>query len=323
VNTGLDDLIVAVAAGGLPGSLREFPEDPVPEPQALELVRATERLGLVGFLLASIRNGRLALPPVAVEALDEAQLYETTTRLYLEQELLPIGMLLDEADIEFRVLDGCAVAHLDYRDSDVRAVTRLDLLVHPRDLGRAAQVLRRRGWRPPRDTESHAGRGVPLVGPSGPRLVLHDTLDASPESNVDLHELWADADPFVLSGRRLKALGSEQRLLHVSTLAHGPDDQLTLLPHRDLAEMVLFGQWRRGRLMELASSWSLQRVLADAVDTAWRRLAIADVTRLSVWAQAYHAEPRPHTRRRAAGGSEEGVRGWYWARPRARLSPRP
>jgi len=119
VTAAVDDLLIAAAAGGLPGSLREFPELPLPAPQALDVVREAELLGIAGFMLAAVTSGGLALPPVAVEALDEAQLRESTTRLYLEQELVSVSGLLDEADIETRVLGGCAVAHLDYRDPDV------------------------------------------------------------------------------------------------------------------------------------------------------------------------------------------------------------
>ena len=316
----IDDLLVAVAAGGLPGSLREFPETPVPEPRALELVRAAERLGIAGFMRLAVRSGALSLPPLAVAALDEAQSQESTTRLYLEQELISVTGRLDDAEIESRVLDGCAAAHLDYRDPEVRAVTRLDLLVQPRTLGRAAEVLRRGGWRPPKVTDGRTGRGVALVAPSGPRLVLHDSLDGVPDLSVDLPQLWADGDPFTVSGRRLKALGSEQRLLHTSTLALDPDEALSLVPQRDLVEMVLFGEWRRPRLLDLAASWHAEGVLAGAVHTAWQRLAIADVTGLSVWAEGYRAEARRNPRRHPVGSSDQRQSNRAWARLRTRLA---
>lgn len=316
----VDDLLVAAAAGGLPGSLCEFPETPLPESQALELVRAAARLGVAGFALAAVRSGGLTLPPVAMEALGLARSHEATTRLYLEQELGSVSGLLDDAEIEFRVLDACAVAHLDYRDPDVRAVPRLDLLVHPRSLGRATEVLRRRRWRPPKVSDGRGEHGVALVGPSGPRLVLHDDVAGAAELSVDLGQLWADGDPFSLGGRKLKALGSEQRLLHVSTRALDPDEALSLVPQRDLVEMVLFGEWRRPRLMDLAVSWNAQEVLASAVRASWHRLAIADVTGLSVWAEGYRPEPRRSPRRHPAGGPDQRERRRSWAMLRGRTT---
>jgi hypothetical protein len=319
VSTGVDDLLVTVAAGGLPGSLREFPDAELPDAEAVELVRAAAHHGIAGFMLASVRECRLRLPPSAIEALHHAQLQEWTTRLYVEQELLSVSGLLDAAEIDFRVLDACAVAHLDYRDPDVRAVTRLDLLVHPRTIGPAADVLRRCGWRPPKVPDGRIG-GVAFVGPSGPRLVLHDDIDATSEMSVDLGQVWADGDPMVVSGRKIKALGSEQRLLYTSALAVDADEAMALLPQRDLAEMVLFGAWRRRRLMDLAVSWNAEQVLAGAVDAAWRRLAIADVTNLSVWAEGYRAEARKNLRRHSAGGSDQRAHGRSWAMLRARLT---
>jgi hypothetical protein len=317
----LDDLLVAVAAAGLPGSLREFPEAALPEQQALDLVHVAERLGLAGFMLLAVRSCGLCLPPIAIEALDEAQLRESTTRLYLEQELVSVCRLLDEAEIECRVLDGGAVGHLDYRDPEVRAVTRLDLLVHPRALGRAAEVLRRSGWRTPRDSTGRPERGVGLVGPSGPRLVLHDDIDGVPGLSVDVRQLWADGDPFTVGRRKLKALGSEQRLIHASTLALDADEARSLLPQRDLVEMALFGEWRRPRLMDLAFAWNAQGVLAEAVATAWRRLAIADVTGLSVWAEGQQADARRSAgRHNGSAGPDPRARGRSWGSLRTGLA---
>jgi hypothetical protein len=316
-----DDLLVAAAAGGLPGSLREFPEAPLPEARALEVVDAAERFGIAGFLLAAVRSGDLSLAPVAVDALVEARSHESTTRLYLEQELQSVSGLLEDAEIESRVLGGCAAAHLDYRDREVRAVRRLDLLVPPRTLGRAAEVLRRRGWRPPKAPDGQAVGGVELVGPSGPRLVIDDDLGI-PGTSVDSSRLWADGDPFSVSGRKLKALGSEQRLLHTAVLALDPDESQSLVPQRDLVEMVLFGEWRRARLMDLAAAWNAEDTLARAVRASWQRLAIADVTGLSVWAEGYRPEARK-PRRYPAGAPAQPTRSGSWWKLRTRLANNP
>jgi hypothetical protein len=83
--------------------------------------------------------------------------------------------------------------------------------------------------------------------------------------------------------------------------------------------MVLFGEWRRPRLMDLVASWNAQALLAGAVRAAWQRLAIADVTGLSVWAEGYRPEVR-RPRRHPAGAPDERKRSGSWAKLRTRLA---
>ena len=49
---------------------------------------------------------------------------------------------LNAAGIEFRVLKGCATAHLDYPDPSLRLTSDVDLLVRQGQLGAATEVLR-------------------------------------------------------------------------------------------------------------------------------------------------------------------------------------
>jgi hypothetical protein len=319
VTAAVEDLAVALAARGLPGSLRELPVEPLPDERALQFVREASRLGMAGFMLTAVRDGELPLSATALDALVVAQLHESTTRVYLEQELVAVTGLLDDAGIESRVLEGCAVANIDYRDTALRAVTSIDLLVQPQDLRPAAEVLRRRGWRPPRSADREPRGAVALVGPTGPRLALHASIGAALGLSVDLQHLWSDGDQFVVNGRRLKALGGAQRLLHASTLALDGEGTPLLVRQRDLAEMVLFGDWRRRRLMDLATAWNAQDVLANAVRTAWRRLAIADVTALSVWAEHYRPGPRKKVRPGPSLVPAAGANIGSWAMVRRRL----
>jgi hypothetical protein len=311
----LDELVIAVSAVGLPGSLRELPGYELPEQQARELVEAAERQHLAGVTLASAQAGDLRLPPSAFEALADVHVREMTTCLRLEYALLVVTALLDEAGIESRVLDGSAVAHLDYQDPALRTFPQLDLLMRPGDIVRAVHVLRRDGWQP---AEPETGRRrsesvTSLTGPDQLRLDLHTTLDRAPgELTVDIDELWSEGQEFVLGERRLTALDSEHRLLDaccraVTAGSHPPP----LVIERDIAEMVLFGGWKHGRLMKLASAWRAQAVLAQAVRSAWQHLAIADVTTLSVWAQGYRPPGRQQRPRRlavTAGGPS--LRSW-------------
>jgi hypothetical protein len=294
VTAPLEDLVLAVAAVGLAGSLRELPEQELPDHEARALVAATERYRIAGVALASAQTGALRLPTAAVQTLAEIHTREMTTCLQLEHALLSASDLLEEAGIDFRVLDGSAVAHLDYPDPALRGFPMLELLMRPADLDRAVQLLQYNGWRQVTTAPAVRRRdGVrTLSGPGGLRLDLRTTVGgASLGSTIKLHELWADGEEFGLAGRRLTALGREQRVLETAWQATAIDSPAALVSQRDLAEMVLFGDWNHSRLMRLATSWNALAVLADAVRSTWQRLAIADVTGLSVWARGYRPAP--------------------------------
>jgi hypothetical protein len=318
VSAPLEDLVISAAAGGIPGSLRELPHQELPEKQAHELVEAAQHHQLAGVMLASVQAGELRLPAVATEALVDAHVREMTTCLHLEHELLDVTALFEAAGIESRVLDGTAVAHLDYQDPTLRAFTHLELLVRAADLGRATELLRRSGWR-----ATPAGEGLvrstTLVAPSNVRLDLHTTVERAPGGlNVNVQELWSEGQDFLVGPQRLTALDSEQRLLHAccDAMSGGSPPAPVLL--RDIVEMALFGRWSHTRVLGLAASWKAQSVLAQAVLAAWQRLAIADVTGLSVWAQGYRPPFRSQQLPRDKGtGVTLAARPTSWARFRA------
>jgi hypothetical protein len=294
VTASLDDLVVALAAAGLPGSLRTLPEEELSESLGDQLVAAAERLLLAGMVVASVQAGKLRLPPRALAAMIAAQDRETATRRRLEQQLPAATARLEQAGIEARVVDGSAVAYLDYPDPSLRAVPSLDLLVLPTESDAAIAALRRDGWHPLPSRSSGRLPEAALIHPSDVRLNLRTTVDPGLRGlSVRVSELWTDAQEFVIGSRQLRALGSEQRLLQASCSVAAGGSPPLLVYQRDLVEMILFGGWEHRRLMRLATSWRALPVLAHTVRTAWRRLAIADVTGLSVWAEAYSPSPTP------------------------------
>ncbi|MGY1739543.1 MULTISPECIES: nucleotidyltransferase family protein [unclassified Blastococcus] len=281
-----EEVLTAVVAVGLPGSLCEPPRDELSEQEAAALVAIARRHRIAGMVLASVRAGGLRLPPAAVRALLALHGPEVAGSRRLESELVWVAGVLDGVGIGSRVLGDVALVRLDYRDSALRAVAAIELLVRPADINQAIQVLRGRGW------QAHPDRhgGAMLDSPAGLRLECHTTVHPMPPGvTVDGQALWGDRRELRIGDRKLVALGEEQRLLHACCRAAGDDPgPARLLRQRDVAEAVLFGAWDRARLMRLAVSWNAEEVLAHAVRTAWQRLAIADVTGLSVWAGAGH-----------------------------------
>jgi hypothetical protein len=311
----VDDLLVAVAAVGLPGSLCELPQRELPEREARALVDAVARHEIAGVALASAQAGQLRLARPGLKALADVHVREMAGCLHTEHALLSAITVLDEQSIETRVLDGIATAHLDYHDPAWRSFRDPDVLVRSSDLRRAHDALERSGWRPPRRLRDDAWRGATLVGPAGVHLTLHTSIECQPDHRaVEGPELWADAQAFSVGQHVLKALGPEQRLLHACCRAASAATP-PLVVQRDVAEMVLFGDVDYARLMELAISWQAQAAMAHAIRAAWNRLSIADVTSLSVWAEKYLAsrsgsKPRRETTAaRAAAAAARPLRG--------------
>jgi hypothetical protein len=304
----MEDLVLAAAATGLPGSLRTLPSQEVSIEDALVLVAAAERHGIAGMVLAAVQRGELLLPAEALDALVETHARQMDTCLRLEDGLLSVTALLEGTGIETRVLAGTAVAHLDYPDPALRAFHRLDLLVRAADLQGAAEILCRRGWLRSGLQEPGARHEIVLVSPAGLALELQATLpDVPADVRINVSDFWNESQEFHLGGRRLRALGAEQRLLHISCCAVR-DDATSLVAQRDLVEIALFGTWVFSHLVALASSWNAHLVLARAIRAAWQRLAIADVIALSVWADSYRTTSgRPQPRRESGTGAPRVV----------------
>ncbi|CCG01321.1 nucleotidyltransferase family protein [Blastococcus saxobsidens] len=291
-----DDVLTAVAAAGLPGSLRELPQREIHEPLAGDLVAAVRPHRLAGLLLGTVQREELVLPPAATAALAETHTQDMATCLRLEHALLSVAELLDQAGVPFRVLGGTAAAQLQYRDPAMRPFHRLSLLVQPPQLPDATELLRGTGWTE-RPSDAAAVPGTTLTGPTGLRLDLHDALPMPvPGVEVDPAGLWGEGREFRLGGRSLRTLADEERLLHACGMVVAGSS--SLVAHRDLAELVLFGEWLQPRLMHLSKVWNAHALLARAVTSVWRRFALADVTALSVWAEGWQSSTQTSPYRR-------------------------
>ena len=148
-----------------------------------------------------------------------------------------------------------------------------------------------------RGTTAASARASRSSAPADLELDLHRTFAMGPFGlTVDLDDLWADGQEFQLAGTTLTALAADERLLHACYHASLGDYPPRLLPHRDVAEMLLYGERDEDRLLKLARSWGGEAVVARAVSTAWELFDIADVTALSAWASRYRSNARDRSR---------------------------
>jgi hypothetical protein len=292
-------LVAAVATYGLLGSAHEFPAEPLPDAEFETLFDQCLTQRLTGALVKCIASGRLPATEAQAERASEAHFVALCHCLELESMLLQVVELFDAAGVEHRVLKGSATAHLDYADPAQRTFADVDLLVRSEDFDKTTALLVRHGYQRPvaeirPGFDRRFGKGCTLTSESGYELDLHRTFVTGPFGLlVRLGDLWADATPWMLAGRRpLYALGREQRLLHACYHAALGDREPRIVPQRDIAGLVLSDDLDEVRVRELAYAWRAEYVVARAISMTWQTLALADETALTAWAKRYQPDQR-------------------------------
>lgn len=242
---------------------------------AAGLVAMAQSEGVLGPLL-------VALPETAVELREQSLAQHERTLLWcleLELRLLEVKQWFEEADgVEFRVLKGPAVSHLDEPDPALRSFADLDLLIHPRDMDRAISVLTEHGVErriPQRRPgfDRRFAKGVGMRCSDGIEIDIHRTLCGGALGfRIPLGDLFAEPEVFIVGGEQFGAMRLESRALHAAYHAvlgttHPPlktlRDLAGYLTHPDLPPEVLAAEARR---------WGAESVLGEAVQAAFATL---------------------------------------------------
>ena len=280
--------LLAVAAYGLP-TTRPFPRAPLTDGVWTALLTAARKHRLLGHLRSAVVSGDL--PATAeqagqIRAVHRALLLRV---LSLEQELVRTVDLLTAVGVPVRVLKGSANAHLDYPDPALRSFIDLDLLFRPPDFDRAVAALVDAGFvrilaEPRPGFDRRFDKGTTLRAESF-ELDLHRTFVLGPWGVlVDLDALWSSSSTFEVGGRRLEALSPPHRFLHACYHAALGDWPLRLGSLRDVAQLLPADE--QG-VLDLATSWGVQAVVAAAVDDSTRLLGLPVTGRLRTWARGY------------------------------------
>jgi len=290
-------ILLGLVAHGLPATPSGLPDRPLPDDEWGGLRSALRHQRLTGQAVAAADAGALPVTDLQRAELEEEHVAAMAHVLRLERALLHVDQVLRAADVPFVVLKGTAVAHLDYPDPAQRAFGDNDVLLSSDRFAEGVALLIEDGHERPAAEigpgfDVRFGKGATLVGDLA-ELDVHRTLAMGPFGLlVRLDELWADLAPFELGGRRLLALGTEQRYLHACFHAVVGNADRRVLPYRDVAEMLLFGEHDVARLRELAASWSAEAVLARAVTETWGALGITETGPLVEWARTRIPTPR-------------------------------
>jgi Uncharacterised nucleotidyltransferase len=298
--TSVAALLPLVAATGLPGSLLDWPAGPLPDERFDQLVTESggqgAGRGLSGLLHEAVVSG--ALPATDPQRASVARHHEDdlARSASVSDELVEI---VDESELEglhVRVLGDVVNAHLDYPRPELRPWRDVHLLAESAACAAVEQVVLGRGFRRSGrhlrpDFASRYSDSVRYRRPDGPAVFVHRTLVDGPYGiRIGDDGLWdAPAQVFV-GDRLLHTLRPELRLLHLTcAVVLGGDRSVATL--RDIAQLVLHGDYDAHTVRELAAGWQCSAVVAMGISEAWTRLAIADVLALSRWASRYAPTP--------------------------------
>jgi len=292
----------AVAAYGLgppQDVLSDSPVDDATWPRLLELARNQR---LVGLLRSAAQDGVLALAGGQWARLEEAHQEVTNATAEAERSTAELAGVLDSGGIDCRVLKGPALAHLDYPSASQRPFVEANLLVKASDFVEAIALLGRTGYsrthaEPARGFDARFRKGSVLASSSGTRVEVHRTIADGPYAMiVEPSELFRSSSPIVVAGKRLFALGPEERLLHACFEARVGDTRPLLIRLRDIVQLVLTHDLDIERIEMLSGAWGAQSLVAEAVRRAWTLLGVTDIVPLSALASS-HPTSRKEQRR--------------------------
>lgn len=282
-----------MAAHGLSGR-PELPQAPLNDATWRALLHGAARQRVQGHLADAIMSGGMAAGPDQRHEALIAHRDALTHVVRAEGLLCQVADLLDGAGIDYRVLKGPATSRLDYATPTLRVFGDIDVLVRPCDLERALAVLAASGG-VRSSPEIHSafdrrfGKAVCLVLPNRMELDVHSTLATEPFGLLlDRAGLFGAAANVCLAGREIPCLGVTHRLLHACYHAALGRTERTLVPLRDVAQIVQRDDLDDLGVLKEAERWSGCAVVASALLRVEDVLAPLPERPLTAWARRYH-----------------------------------
>lgn len=282
-------ILAAAAAQMLPGASEiQAPADGTIGPQ---LVNAAASQGLLGPLLVAADDS----PTWCRDEIIENHAGVMAWCLELELRLLQIDDWFREAGgIDYLVLKGPSVAHLDEVDPSLRSFADLDLLIRAGDLDRALTVLQEHGAERQKP-EHHRGydrrfsKGVGLTCEDAIEIDTHRTLCVGAlGARIPLDDLFAEPDHFTVGGRTIAALSLHHRALHAAYHAVIGSSARQLRTLRDLAGYMT--RLPPETLLPEARKWRGETVLHTAVSATFDSLTF-DSPAWRGWVDEFEPDP--------------------------------
>lgn len=290
----IDDALRVAARTGLPV-----------EPEVLELdveigdlagrAGGADRLG--GFFGAAVDAGELVVPEMLVPQIRRSWHAGLVESVGAEAAAVRVAGVLDEAGITWLISKGPALAHLDYPAPELRLFGDVDVVVHPNSWDAAAEALEGAGYRREFPElrpgfDASFGKGATFHDPAGSELDVHRRFAIGRFGLLpDMSEVFREPDEIILARRRIRVPNPTMRLVHAAFHASLGGFR-RFRAFRDVAQLLLVTQadWRDAQ--QVASRWSCEIVLADAICETWRRLHLDVSHEANEWASAHRSTRR-------------------------------
>jgi nitrogen fixation protein len=265
--------------------------------QASLLVGWAQSTRLLGPVLVAVDAGALDLPSDLLEEAVAGHLDSMRWCIQLELRLLEVIEWFDAVGgVEFLVIKGPAVAHLDELDASMRSFADLDFLIRGDDFDRALAAMVANGAvrRVPERRPGFDRRFVKSVGllcPDQVELDVHRTLCLGAHGlRVPLDDLFVQAVEFDIGGRRVLAPTRVHRALHGAyhAMVGAPAPALRTL--RDLAGYLTSPDLAPEVVVPEADRWGGTTVLAEAVRATFDSLPF-DAPAWREWLDGFEVDP--------------------------------
>lgn len=183
------------------------------------LVELVERQGAIGQLAHAIDTGWITTTTEVRSTVQERWAANQLHCLRVEQLLVQAARMLDDANIEFRVLKGVAVAHLDYPDPNYREFGDADILVREDRYTDATNIL----TSDPSSLQEmlnpdhpFSDKSCTLITRSRLMLDVHQRLAIGGLGACELHDLFENPVKVTIGGHSMYAPPETARLVHAS-----------------------------------------------------------------------------------------------------------
>ncbi|CCH72304.1 hypothetical protein BN11_1520017 [Nostocoides australiense Ben110] len=272
-----ESVLRAAATHALPGAPTRPAVITRADEQDILTIARMDRIG--GVLWFACQSGAIEAPEETMQRIYDVFQEQLVAAVTVEAAAAPLAELLDGAGVNWRLLKGPALAHLDYPQPELRCFGDLDVLVDPRDWDRCLEQVTSLGFHRPApalapDFDLRFGKGATFRDRNGLELDLHLRL-AIGRFGVRLGTAGLLDEPeLVTFGERdFPALCGPMRLVHACFHA-ALGGFREYRAHRDVAQLLLVSgvDWRVSA--QLARRAGVLAVLARAITDAWGALGL-------------------------------------------------
>ena len=270
------------------------------EPRELGVIDVCEceNQWLLGLLERGVLEGGVLLDQEATAILHNRSLAAAMSAATLESRGAAAIAALRARDIETRLIQGVAMAHLDYDDPADRHFGDVDLLVHGDDMSEAVEILERHGFgrhypEPKPGFDEHLGKGVALENGEQVVIDVHRTLALGYYgTRLPIDRLWDDPVPLLLGDVEAFAMSRLNRFLHCAIhMSLSPTKRITA--GLDMCTIASGGDGvDADEAIARSIEWGCDRLLADAIEAtiAWFPSSFPLPT-LAEWARSRRRGP--------------------------------